>query len=720
MTRVSPRTPEQAARDRELSRSRAASRRHANREQYNANMRTYETKNADRINAQRRSRHSVTTEVLAERPFIGWDGEGYSVFIGHVDSPPEIEHRYMLFGCSMYPDSPLIGQKLSTKACLDYLLWVESQHPDSYHVGFAFDYDVNMILTDLESRHLRHLASYGVVHWRDYTIRHAPGKYLRVSRIINGVQVTATIDDMFSFFHTSYVKALLKFGVTTKEEITRIEEGKKKRGSFRFDNIDYVKRYWQDEISYFPDLASCIREACYDGGFYIRRWFGPGVLSTYMLSRHKVQQWHSKDVPIEVQLAIPYAFAGGRFQPWQCGLWYHDIHTADINSAYIYACSLLPRLDNGRWRRQRQVDRKYIARFGLYHISYNAGRKKLKAAREAGNIAPINPLFHRSKNGVCWPATVDGWYWSPEAELVANDPDAQFLEAWIYEDDGTYPFTWVSDAFDQRLLLQRLGNPAEKTLKWALASMYGKFAQTVGWDKRNRKPPRNHELAWAGFITSWCRAEMYRVGYECWKRGGLISIDTDGITSSIPFEPAWLNRGIGDKLGQWKLEEFHGILYWQTGLYWMLDADGNWTTAKTRGFKRGSLDVSVAFTALDSGRRNPVIEKHGNRFIGYKDSINRGNLDNWKQWVEIKQQAKMGVGNAYTHTGFTCPKCKNPEQDTMHYLWHGPLSRSAISEPRRLPWLEVQDGMPENIIEMFDGDGEIIPRNQEADYLGGT
>jgi hypothetical protein len=150
----------------------------------------------------------------------------------------------------------------------------------------------------------------------------------------------------------------------------------------------------------------------------------------------------------------------------------------------------------------------------------------------------------------------------------------------------------------------------------------------------------------------------------------------------------------------------------------MLDADGNWTTAKTRGFKRGSLDVSVAFTALGSRRRNPIIEKHGTRFIGYKDSINRGNLTDWKQWTEITQQAKMGVGNAYTHTAFTCPKCKNPGQNTMHYLWHGPLSRSAMSEPRRLPWLEPYDGMPENIIEMFDGDNEIIPRSQEADYLG--
>jgi hypothetical protein len=337
-------------------------------------------------------------------------------------------------------------------------------------------------------------------------------------------------------------------------------------------------------------------------------------------------------------------------------------------------------------------------------------------------------LFNRSKNGVSWPARTEGWYWSPEAELVKDDPDATFLEAWTFDDDGTYPFGWVADAFDKRLLLQRLGNPAEKTFKWALASLYGKFAQTVGWDKKTRQPPHSHELAWAGFITSWCRAEMYKVGLECWKRGGLISIDTDGVTSSVPFEAEWLGRGLGDGLGQWKLEKFSGILYWQTGLFWMLDADGNWTTAKTRGFKRGSLDINAAFVALDLAvlrvcktYKQPVLVKRGTRFTGFKDALNRNAMNEWQQWKELTQEATMGKGSASYHNGLRCPKCRDPELDQMHYLTPVARSLNALSEPRQLPWLEEQPYLPEIILDLSDmamtGKDDIIYDTDLADYL---
>lgn len=673
--------------------------------------RLYREKNKEHFNELWNLRYGANVEKFRERPFIGWDSEGYTTYkedLSLVWADDRVrqafteenrvsgDHHCMLFGCSLFPGNPLTGRDLSTKECLEYLLYVERQCPDAFHVGFAFDYDVNMILRDLPSRTLRHLAVYGICHWEGYRIKYIRGKLLCVSGGRKPNRTTITVYDVFSFFNSSYVVSLLKFAVTTKENLAVIEEGKKNRSRFTFEDIEYVKRYWQEEISYFPLLMDQLREAAYDAGLYITQWHGSGSLATYILRKRGVRQWKSKSVPTEAQIAIQHAYAGGRFQPWQCGLLYHDIYTADINSAYIYACSLLPRLDNGCWRRipAGMVDRENIARFGVYYIAFDAGKDKPKQNRSMGAFQEIYPLFHRDKhNQVRWPRRTEGWYWSPEAKLVRDNPDARFLEAWIYDDDGSRPFEWVHTEFDKRLALQHEGNPAEKTFKWALAAMYGAFARRVGWDQKNRRPPGSHELAWAGFITSWCRAEMYKVAYECWRRGGLISIDTDGVTSSVPFEDGWLDRGVGEKLGQWKLEKYAGILYWQTGFYWLLDKDGNWSTAKTRGIPRGTVHVSIPLTALENAdyrhKKPAVIMNKKTTFTGFKEALNRGNLGLAFRWETAIHKAKMGGGSTYHHVWLFCKKCRNPDLDIMHYLTHfEPLDPA--SQPHDLPWLHEE------------------------------
>ena len=709
-------SPEAVARDREKSRLRAAARRANDREGYNASHLKWVQNNRERRNEVDRFRYGSDIARLASRQFVCWDGEGYSDDNG--------DHHYMLFGCSAMPNDPIVGRSLSTRECLDYLLYVESYNPDAWHVGYAFDYDVNMILRDLPSPKLRHLADYNVVHWQGYRLQYIPGKYFVVSRGPKEARQTVTIDDVIGFFHSKYTTSLVKFGVAQEVEIRRIIEGKLKRGNFTYEDIEYVQQYWTDEIGLMPDLMEKLRDACYDAGFYISRWYGPGVLANNQLQKHRVNTWHSHDVPVEAQIAIQTAFAGGRFQFWRCGLYAHPIYTADINSAYIYACSLLPRLDNGRWRRvvKSNIDRLSIARFGLYRIAYHTpGRERGTKPPEYGSIYP---LFHRDKpSGIYWPSRTEGWYWSPEAETVALDSNAEFLEAWVYDDDGTYPFEWVNELFDQRLILQRAGNPAEKTIKWALAAMYGAYAQRVGWDKKKRLPPRKHELAWAGFITSWCRAEVYKMGRHCWEQGGLVSIDTDGVMSTVPFEPAWIERGEGEKLGQWKLEKFDALLFWQSGFYWLRQA-GKWSTAKTRGLPRGTLDFAEALAAYKADPRRPIIAKKSTRFVGFKQALKlKGVLKNAWRWEETESSHLMGWGGSGRHIAMVCPKCQDPKRHGMHRITHRP-PKTAISQPHKLPWLlppgdtsinlgSIEDFDPENIF----GKGAIYHDADIVDHL---
>jgi hypothetical protein len=649
--------------------------------------------NSERVKYAREQRH----RELEQRSFIGWDGEGYRSFAVGTDGTATILHHYMLFGCSTL--QYISGPDLNTRDIFELILFVGRENPKAFHVGFSFEYDVNMILKDLPWRMLAILTDTGQVIWNGYRIKHIPHKLFSVSK--NGVSVT--IFDVFGFFHTSYMRALGKFQIGRKETLEHISSGKHKRGSFTFSDLPFVLAYWRDEISLLPSLMDKLREACYSAGFYINQWHGPGALASYVLKENRVNDWHPKkgSVPKPVQLARRLAYAGGRFQDWKCGIYDGPTYTADINSAYAAAICYLPNLATGTWRKLSKATLsriragKDIARFAVYRIRYDA-RKYADRAREYH--IPF-PLFHRDSKGfLTWPPSVEGWYWSPEARTVAGSPEAEFLEGWEYVSDDTYPFrNLINDAYSKRMQLQQVGDYAEKAYKWFLASIYGQFAQRVGWNRHLRVSPKSHVLEWAGYITSYCRALVYMGSKRIAKLGGLISIDTDGITSTVPFKVSDLIGGIGENLGAWKLEYFSGIIHWQNGIYWMRETDtGEWTDPKTRGIPRGRLGRQ---SAIDSIRHSTIgrrietgctIHLSRERFIGYRQGLQH-QWDNWRRWHPESVEVTFGGTGKGRHVPGLCLACKgvspaypHAAMHTIVHLW----SDEMLSQPHDLPWLK--------------------------------
>jgi hypothetical protein len=573
---------------------------------------------------------------------------------------------------------------------------VGRENPNAFHVAFAFEYDINMILVDLEWRYLAILTDTGKVKWHGYTIKHLPHKQFSVSK----AGITVTIFDAFGFFHCSYLSALNKFKIGSRETLAHISSGKAGRSTFTYADLQRVIEYWTYEISLLPPLMDKLRESCYTAGFYITQWHGPGALAAFALKQYKAQDYHPPSkgphrVPKQVQIARRCAYAGGRFQGWKCGHYIGAVYTADINSAYAAACARLPRLDNGYWRRiPREVlcriaSRKDVSEFGIYRIRYDA---RSRASGAAIRGVPF-PLFHRDKKGnLTWPPYVENWYWSPEAGIVAADDCAEFLEGWEYVSDNTTPFDFVRGAYDRRLQLQMAGDYTEKAYKWMLASMYGQFAQRVGWNRYNRTPPRSHCLEWAGYITSYCRAMVYFAAAHIAKDGGLVSIDTDGITSTIPFDPRKLPNGVGDGLGQWKLESFSEIIYWQNGVYWLRDLSGEWKDPKTRGLPRGTIDRSSALDTLAHNMDGRVVDSkcaftvYRKRFIGYRQGL-RGQWDNWRHWKLEQATVVFGGSGKGRHIPEMCDACRGiaplGSLHTIRHLW-------SIDEPcqaHHLPWL---------------------------------
>jgi hypothetical protein len=462
-----------------------------------------------------------------DKPFIAWDGEG-----------PR-DAGYALFGSSA--EHEICHPFLSTRECLNLVLDCERDIPDAIHVWYGSNYDVSMILKDVGWKCYSALKHWNRCTWGDYEIEHIPGKWLEVKH--GGV--TAKLFDIHSFFGGSYVNALRDMGVGTDAEIELLISEKARRPEFLWAEIDEIREYWRLELRLMPELCEILRSAFLDFGFDVRSWHGPGALANMAMQKHNVQQARTVS-PDVVRKAARYAFAGGRFEMFRGGLVRgRTIYNADIHSAYPSFCALLPDLSAGHWRKGREYE---PGLFGVYRIRYKAAPSPLR---------PF-PLFHRLSGGqVVWDNHVEGWYWGPEASLVADDPHAVFEESYIFDETspGNRPFAWIADYYRQRQAYIAEGSVLELTVKLIINSVYGQLAQRTGWDRNRRLPPRSHQLEWAGYITSSCRAAVYRAAMEC--GDDILSIDTDGLFSLGTFR----NLDLGSALGQWEIKRYDGGIF---------------------------------------------------------------------------------------------------------------------------------------------------------------
>lgn len=593
-----------------------------------------------------------------QKRFIVWDGEG-----------PQ-DAGYALFGNSegMEIQHPYLG----TEECLELIMETERLYPDSIHIGFGFNYDVSNILRELTWRHFAALRKFGRTIWRGWEIQHIPHKWFQVKH----GSIVAKIFDIRSFFAGGLVSVLTEWNIgpwgdddAYKDERRIVEIMKGKRSEFVYAEIDEIAAYMRLELKYTKALMNKVRQTFMDAGYLPRSWHGPGALARMALKRHKVYDAMAT-TPDEVRKAAQYAFAGGRFELVKAGLVEGPVYVADINSAYPYYATFLPNLARGKWRRTSHYE---PGRFGVYRIRYSG----------VPTSFDVYPLFRRMSSGnVVWPYRTEGWYWSPEADLVKDDSAADFLDGWVFdEDDPTdRPFAWLNDYYRRRKILKNAGNPAQYTFKLIINSVYGQLAQRAGWDRKAYAGPKSHQLEWAGFITSACRAAVYRVARECGE--SLISIDTDGVTSAKPFA---LHDGNG--LGDWELDKYDDGLFWQSGIY-MLKTGNEWKKARTRGIPKGTYSAEEMLQCLESDTPLRLTKKV---FVTYGLAAN-GNRDLLNTWqLEPHEFAFGGTGKRY-HWASACSRTCHGKLHrlAMSQVQYGPFG-DVESKRHYLPWLDTSE-----------------------------
>ena len=293
---------------------------------YHKGYSTEQRKNVDR-ERKRTERAEKSTDAILSKEVIVWDGEGMKL------SGPDQPQHYVLFGCSVDPDHPLVitepDGRLTFEQIADYCLSIVQRHPNAVHFGYFFKYDQNMIIWSLPWPAKQVLYSSGScmvkINNCRYYIRAVFGKFIRITRLQGEEKTSILIEDFAPFFASSFVKAYetLFPKPSDPENWGVVVQGKKDRSDMMYPDMGKVRRYWRAEILALHELAFEFRRIMFDAGFLLPQWHGPGALANYIRRKYDLirHEWGGKEsnMSSEVHEAVRGGYYGGHFEQYQVG-----------------------------------------------------------------------------------------------------------------------------------------------------------------------------------------------------------------------------------------------------------------------------------------------------------------------------------------------------------------------------------------------------------------
>jgi hypothetical protein len=626
----------------------------------------------------------ITDAKYLSRPIVSVDGEGVN--------RPDGSHDYLLLAIHGIAaiSSPA---RLSTLECLDYL-W-SNLSDENINVIFGGSYDFNMWCRDLGRPRLSALYHSNFIgrpiRYGPYALKWMRGKQFTIERDDR----TVTINDVVSFFQLPFVGACdlyLNDSPLWAQHRTRIVKEKARRGIFTSDELQNIGEYNELELVLLTELVGELRDRLNKVHLRPRRWNSPGAIAAALFQREAIKE-HKGEPPAWVARAARFAYFGGRFEVLKFGLTKVPAYEYDVNSAYPRALLELPSLAGASWHMERGDAGTHP--FALYHIEFE--NKNPTGANLPGPIPARGP-----KGTICYPMKVDGWIWSPEMEAlrlyVKRVPGAQFrvVETIVCTPaSSTRPFAFVAALYRQRAALKKSGDGAHLAIKLGLNSLYGKLAQQVGWVPATAKHPLRippyHQLEWAGYVTSYCRAAVLTAALS--DLSSVIAFETDALFTSRPLDAAIC---IGTNLGDFEKTEFTNLTYIQSGHYYGDLANGK-AVAKYRGVDRGYMvraDVERNMRKRVPKNRHPVIVT---RFMGAGIALARG-LDVWCSWREEPKQLDLQPSGKRLHGACWCEEAGPAGTRRLDAgEWHNTFCpvKEAVSCEYPIAWINPNPAMDE-------------------------
>lgn len=632
--------------------------------------------------------------------FLAWDGEGIQKGDKQV---------YGLLANSNN-DYIIDLDGLSTEACLNFLTSSKYSN-NTIHVCFGASYDVNMMLRDIPIPLLMELhKGDGKVMWGKFDLEYRPRKSFTVRKykteIRNGkeykcydaakrqyiIEKIVTLWDVFGFFQKKFTKVIKDWSKGTEYEqkhfavLEAIEQGKQRRGSFSVEELkEYVVPYCLAECDCLRDIMHILHGYLLEADLKLARWDGAGAVAAAGLKKQGIKRHirtgpnlDQEPWPERVAIAAEYAYFGGWIEAFMFGHILKTVYHYDLRSAYPSALVGMPSLSQGAWitidfgnwlpldKVQDIINN--LPSYWIGHVAWSKGPK----------YGPC-PFSWRNKLGtVTRPVQGRGWHWSPEIVAAYKlFPKMQFsidtIHFFVPNVDCEKPFQFVKEVYELRRKLKDLGKGMELVLKLYLNSLYGKLAQSLGYNSKRRLKPPYHCLILAGLITSETRAKLLHAAMQ--KPLSIISIATDGIYSLEP-----LDLDIGPGLGQWEYTQHDSMTIVQPGFYWY-ETKGK-VQHYYRGFNEGCIQRGDVVDAYNVGKGS--IDVPVTRFVTLGAAIGLNDFSSWLSWktdfrtldlIMLKSSKRVWTGDRLAGND-TVMVTKNKIYDPKVYKAHPEMLES--------------------------------------------
>lgn len=628
--------------------------------------------------------------VYLSRDIMAWDGEGIT--------RPDGSHDYVMFAAKSTngATADLVNLKgLATAAIFEFILETAALSPGAINVIYGGSYDFNMWLRDLPRHVAESVYRKKFVVWRNYRIGWRQGKSFYLARVNEHgkrIDTGVTIYDVVSFFQCPFVKACDEYLGERFSNREMIVTNKALRSSFTLADVPTVRVYNDAELDNLLMLVTELRARLNKCHLRPRRWDGPGAVAAALMLREDVKSYKG-DLPLGAARAARVAYAGGRFEVLKFGHVEAPAYEYDINSAYPAALRQVPDLSSGTWRKVSRDPGPQP--FALYHVRYRGNRSDIPGA-----------LFRRDPNGtICYPMAVTGWYWSPEIDTAREYcargyGSMEIMSAWVYEPaTEDKPFKFIDPLYRKRKALKAGGDGAHVGIKLALNSLYGKLCQQVGAERNpdgTWKIPSFHQLEWAGFTTSWCRATILRACLD--NLDDVIAFETDAVFTRVPLPVT-----LGAELGDFEATEFTDLTYVQSGLYFGNLTDGR-SVSKTRGVDRGTLTRETVLDRLaEPLARDRYATAPLTRFVGLGVAVSQS-WERWRRWETQSKAMILEPSGKRIHLECDCMVLRYDESGRaisngieLGY-WHTtacPVMSDAESSPFPVVWINPNPNMKE-------------------------
>jgi hypothetical protein len=570
-----------------------------------------------------------------KREFVAVDGEGWDIPKNRWKKAGKNAGKHVLtvLGSSIQPAiyNPF---GIPTYECLEYLLSLAAKGRTL--VGYSFSYDVNMILADLshsaiEELCAEHWASFHGPNGEAYRIKYTPRKSLYITKGVYEYNEwkkvkSVVIWDTFGFFQSSFLEACKQWGVISEEEIDLIEKGKRGRGSFDETQADEIIRYNDLECELLVKLMGEVKSALTDCGIRLSRWDGAGAIANALHVIHNTKQ-HKPTTPQPDDIILR-AFYGARVQMLRVGehtnVWGHD-----INSAYPSTICDLPSLAGGEWVEVSEYDS--LPDCAIWEVEWNVG------VGDANPHYPLTPFPWRTpEKTIRYPSQARGVYWATLVRVAKEGwgDKVRVLRGWVFHPTtDEKPFAWVRDLYELRKVCRDTGKG--KVLKLGYNSLYGKFAQGVGYHEN--KPPAYQNYTWAGMITAHCQARVLQAALQAPK--DVIAIATDGV-----FCCSRLNLPESKELGEWEIKPSERFLIFQPGVY--VQWKNGEPYKRTRGFSPKELPLEALVNGWQERKALLSLKLQVTRFVGMHLACHQGKLDTeWRQWITRERVLAPAAGS---------------------------------------------------------------------------